>query len=167
MHTVGAGNISFYSRLQCVVCIAFLQNKRINSDSITTTKNKNTKLPAWLYLFFLFPYSINYPPPDTRSSQFTRAIRKIASAMLSAASQLLFAHMLALPSNIPAGRLSCKHAACPQKYSSELLCILYKISEEMHRHYFQGVYNGGAELFLSKGSLKYGRGDSQDIRQLI
>ena len=62
MHTVGAGNISFYSRLQCVVCIAFLQNKHINSDSITTTKNKNTKLPAWLYLFFLFPCSINSPP---------------------------------------------------------------------------------------------------------
>ena len=30
--------------------------------------------------------------------QFTRAIRKIASLMLSAASQLIFAHYMALPS---------------------------------------------------------------------
>ena len=33
-----------------------------------------------------------------KSSQFTRAIRKTASAMLSAAAQLIFAHNKALPS---------------------------------------------------------------------
>ena len=41
--------------------------------------------------------------------QFTRAIRKSASSMLSAASQLIFAHKMALPSYPSEFRFSCKH----------------------------------------------------------
>ena len=43
---------------------------------------------------------------------FTRAIRKSASSMLSAASQLIFAHKRALP--------SWEHKICLQKGTSEL-----------------------------------------------
>ena len=52
--------------------------------------------------------------------QFTRAIRKIASSMLSAALQLLFAHRVALPSQLPVHRFSCEHGICPQETTSEL-----------------------------------------------
>ena len=52
--------------------------------------------------------------------QFTRAIRKIALSALSAASQLMFAHEMALPSYIHAGRFSCEHEICPQECTSEL-----------------------------------------------
>ena len=52
--------------------------------------------------------------------QFTRAIRKSASSMLSAASQLIFAHETALPSYLPGSRFSCKHEICSQKGTSEL-----------------------------------------------
>ena len=41
--------------------------------------------------------------------QFTRTIRKSASSMLSAASQLIFAHKMALPSCPSEFRFSCKH----------------------------------------------------------
>ncbi len=51
---------------------------------------------------------------------FTRAIRKIALSALSAASQLIFAHEMALPSHIHAGRFSCEHEICPQEYACEL-----------------------------------------------
>jgi len=40
---------------------------------------------------------------------FTRAIRKNASSTLSAASQLIFAHKVALPSYPSEFRFSCKH----------------------------------------------------------
>ena len=40
--------------------------------------------------------------------------------MLSAASQLIFAHETALPSYLPGGRFSCKHEICSQKGTSEL-----------------------------------------------
>ena len=43
-----------------------------------------------------------------------RAIRKTALSALSAASQLIFAHEMALPSYIHAGRFSCEHEICPQ-----------------------------------------------------
>ena len=33
---------------------------------------------------------------------------------------LIFAHKMALPSHIHAGRFSCKHEICPQEYASEL-----------------------------------------------
>ena len=49
-----------------------------------------------------------------------RAIRKTALSALSAASQLLFAHEMALPSYIHAGRFSCEHEICPQECTSEL-----------------------------------------------
>ena len=40
--------------------------------------------------------------------------------MLSAASQLIFAHEMALPSYLPGSRFSCKHEICSQKGTSEL-----------------------------------------------
>ena len=40
---------------------------------------------------------------------FTRAIRKSASSMLSAASQLIFAHKAALPPCLFISRFSCEH----------------------------------------------------------
>ena len=49
-----------------------------------------------------------------------RAIRKTALSALSAASQLIFAHEMALPSYIHAGRFSCEHEICPQECTSEL-----------------------------------------------
>ena len=52
--------------------------------------------------------------------QFTRAIRKSASSMLSAASQLIFAHKRALPSWFLMHRFSCEHGICPQETTSEL-----------------------------------------------
>ena len=52
--------------------------------------------------------------------QFTRAIRKSASSMLSAASQLIFAHKMALPSWFLVRRFSCEHGICPQETTSEL-----------------------------------------------
>ena len=58
--------------------------------------------------------------------QFTRAIRKIALSALSAASNAsvrrnaLFAHEMALPSHIHAGRFPCEHEICPQEYACEL-----------------------------------------------
>ncbi|WNV57064.1 hypothetical protein RJD28_12285 [Oscillospiraceae bacterium NTUH-002-81] len=52
--------------------------------------------------------------------QFTRAIRKTASAMLSAAAQLIFAHEKALSSDVHVSRFSCKHEICPQEHPSEL-----------------------------------------------
>ena len=52
--------------------------------------------------------------------QFTRAIRKSASSMLSAASQLIFAHKVALPSYLFGSRFSCKHEIYLQKGTSEL-----------------------------------------------
>mgnify|MGYP007026714820 FL=1 len=52
--------------------------------------------------------------------QFTRAIRKSASSMLSAASQLIFAHKMALPSYLLMSRFSCEHEICSQKGTSEL-----------------------------------------------
>ena len=52
--------------------------------------------------------------------QFTRAIRKSASSMLSAASQLIFAHKMALPSYPSEFRFSCEHGICPQETTSEL-----------------------------------------------
>ena len=51
---------------------------------------------------------------------FTRAIRKSSSSMLSAASQLIFAHKMALPSYLFASRFSCEHKICLQKGTSEL-----------------------------------------------
>ena len=48
------------------------------------------------------------------------AIRKTALSALSAASQLIFAHKMALPSYIHAGRFSCEHEICPQECTSEL-----------------------------------------------
>ena len=52
--------------------------------------------------------------------QFTRAIRKSASSMLSAASQLIFAHKAALPPWVLVHRFSCEHGICPQETTSEL-----------------------------------------------
>ena len=52
--------------------------------------------------------------------QFTRAIRKSASSMLSAALQLIFAHKRALPSWFLVDRFSCEHGICPQETTSEL-----------------------------------------------
>jgi len=51
---------------------------------------------------------------------FTRAIRKTASSTLSAASQLIFAHKVALPSYLFVSRFSCKHEICLQKGMGEL-----------------------------------------------
>ena len=51
---------------------------------------------------------------------FTRAIRKTASSTLSAASQLIFAHKVALPSYLFVSRFSCEHEICLQKGTSEL-----------------------------------------------
>ena len=51
---------------------------------------------------------------------FTRAIRKNASSTLSAASQLIFAHKVALPSYLFVSRFSCEHEICLQKGTSEL-----------------------------------------------
>ena len=45
---------------------------------------------------------------------FTRAIRKNASSTLSAASQLIFAHKVALPSYLFVSRFSCEHEICLQ-----------------------------------------------------
>ena len=45
---------------------------------------------------------------------FTRAIRKTASSTLSAASQLIFAHKMALPSYLFVSRFSCEHEICLQ-----------------------------------------------------
>ena len=43
-----------------------------------------------------------------------------ALSALSAASQLIFAHEMALTSYIHAGRFSCEHEICPQECTSEL-----------------------------------------------
>ena len=45
---------------------------------------------------------------------FTRAIRKTASSTLSAASQLIFAHKMALPPYLFVSRSSCEHEICSQ-----------------------------------------------------
>ena len=58
--------------------------------------------------------------------QFTRAIRKIALSALSAALQLFFAHKMALPSHILAGRFSCKHEICQHECASELILQMRK-----------------------------------------
>ncbi len=55
-----------------------------------------------------------------KSLPFTRAIRKTASSMLSAASQLIFAHKAALPPWFLVHRFSCEHGICPQETTSEL-----------------------------------------------
>ena len=52
--------------------------------------------------------------------KFTRAIRKIAAALLSAAAQLTFAHTTALPLQLSASRFSCEHEICSQKTAGEL-----------------------------------------------
>ncbi len=52
--------------------------------------------------------------------QFTRAIRKSASSMLSAASQLIFAHKRALPSRFLVDRFHARMRICPQETMSEL-----------------------------------------------
>ena len=52
--------------------------------------------------------------------QFTRAIRKSASSILSAALQLIFAHKRALPSWFLVDRFSCEHGISPQETMSEL-----------------------------------------------
>ena len=51
---------------------------------------------------------------------FTSAIRKTASAMLSAALQLIFAHYMARPSQIHEDKFLCEHKICPQASASEL-----------------------------------------------
>ena len=58
--------------------------------------------------------------------QFTRAIRKIALAVLFAASQLLLLINLALPSYIYTGSFSCEHEICLHKRTSELYCTNFK-----------------------------------------
>ena len=40
--------------------------------------------------------------------------------------QLIFAHILALPSCIRAGRFSCEHEICPQECMSELVLYIFK-----------------------------------------
>ena len=52
--------------------------------------------------------------------QFTRAIRKTASTMLSAALQLIFAHEKALPTKIFTDGFSCKPEICLPKSLREL-----------------------------------------------
>ena len=52
--------------------------------------------------------------------QFTRAIRKSASSMLSAVSQLIFAYKMALSSWFLVHRFSCEHGICLQETTSEL-----------------------------------------------
>ena len=53
--------------------------------------------------------------------QFTRAIRKIASSMLLAALQLIFAHKKALPSKLHTDSFSCEHEISLHAAPSELL----------------------------------------------
>ena len=53
--------------------------------------------------------------------QFTRAIRKSASSILSAASQLIFAHKRALPSRFLVDRFSCEHGICTHEVTGELV----------------------------------------------
>ena len=55
-----------------------------------------------------------------RFGDAARAIRKTASSTLSAASQLIFAHKMALPSYPSEFRFSCKHGIWTQKGTSEL-----------------------------------------------
>ena len=51
---------------------------------------------------------------------FTRAIRKTASSTLSAASQLIFAHKVALPPYLFVSRFHARMTICLQKGTSEL-----------------------------------------------
>ena len=65
------------------------------------------------YYFFQFTHT-------SFDIQFRRAIRKIASSMLSAALQLIFAHYLALRSYFHAGRLPCKPGSGLHENMAEL-----------------------------------------------
>ena len=73
--------------------------------------------------------------------QFTRAIRKSASSMLSAASQLIFAHKMALPSWFLVHRFSCEHGICTHEVTGELV---NKIKFILDRPLFQ-CYNASDE----------------------
>jgi len=47
-------------------------------------------------------------------------LSQIAAALLSAAAQLTFAHITALPLQLSASRFSCEHEICSQKTAGEL-----------------------------------------------
>ena len=59
-------------------------------------------------------YSSLAPFAKSRFQRFTLLPMRLQDAML------IFAHKMALPSHIHAGRFSCKHEICPQEYASEL-----------------------------------------------
>ena len=73
-------------------------------------QRSRTRAPRFFACFAGHPLAIR----TRKTLLFTRAIRKTAPSALSAASQLIFAHKVALPSYLFVSRFSCKHEICPQ-----------------------------------------------------
>ena len=88
----------------------FLPVSSAEGGAVLIHQRSRTHAPRFLACFAGRPLAIR----TRKTLLFTRAIRKTASSTLSAASQLVFAHKVALPSYLFVSRFSCEHEICPQ-----------------------------------------------------
>ena len=88
----------------------FLPVSSAEGGAVLIHQRSRTLAPRFLACFAGRPLAIR----TRKTLLFTRAIRKTASSTLSAASQLIFAHKVALPSYLFVSRFSCEHEICPQ-----------------------------------------------------
>ena len=87
----------------------FLPVNSAEGGAVLIHQRSRTRAPRFFACFAGRPLAIR----TRKTLLFTRAIRKTASSTLSAASQLIFAHKVALPSYLFVSRFSCKREICP------------------------------------------------------